>query len=125
MLRRRRRAIAITLAAVLSAVPLRALADDEVTSPPPPPPRHFRTPPVCTVGDATLELPPGYYLAESAFTKLDLELRRAQDAETRLTAEGNVLRRYAEAGNLGWRGAAVLASTAFVAGAAAAYYALR
>lgn len=131
--RRRRKLFALTVAAVLS-YPLRAVADD---SPPAaetpaaeapaavPPPWQFNHAPTCTVAGLTVELPPGYYLAESAWTKLDAELRRAQDAETRLAAENNVFRRHAEAGNLGWRGAALLVSTAFAAGAAATYYALR
>ncbi len=67
-----------------------------------------------------LELPPGYYLAEPAWNQIDAELRRAQDAETRLAAENKVFRKYAASGDLGWRGATLLATAAFGAGLAAA-----
>lgn len=127
MIERRRRRLAALTAVALLAYPARALGEP-ATYPPPaevPPPWRFGGSPTCTVAGLTIELPPGYYLAESAWSKLDLELKRAQDAETRLAAENNVFRRHAAAGNLGWRGTALLVSTAFAAGAAATYYALR
>lgn len=130
MLPRRRRTAAVAMAmAIALAVPARVLAEPVVEPPPAdvpvPRPWRFGGSPTCTSSGVTLELPPGYYLANSAWEKLDLELHRLQGTETRLAAENEVFRRHAAAGNLGWRGAALIAGVAFTAGAAATYYALR
>ena len=69
---------------------------------------------VTTPKGNVLELPPGYYLAEPTWTKLDTELRRSQDAETRLAAENQSLRSGSE--GMGWRSASVIATIALVTG---------
>jgi hypothetical protein len=127
MLPRRRRAAAVA-AVIALAVPARALAEGEQEVPPP---WRFSSAPTCTVipgastPDVTIALPPGYYLADSAWDKLDLELHRLQEQETRLTAENEVFRKHARAGSLGWRGGLLIAGTAFAAGMAAALITLR
>ncbi len=56
-------------------------------------PLHFADSPTITSAAGTvLALPPGYYLTDPQFAALDAELRRAQDAETRLRAENDSLR---------------------------------
>lgn len=74
-----------------------------------------------TDGGSTLRLPPGYFLTEPLYSKLDTELIRLQDAETRLTAENETLRKKTESWSPGWR---TLAAS-FVAGIAVTAYALR
>lgn len=108
----RRKRIAI-IAAVCATVYARdAVADDA------PPPWHFKKAPTLTsAGGTVLTLPPGYYLADPTFDRLDAELRRAQDAETRLRAENESLRASATEG-FGWRGAALVATGALAAGIA-------
>lgn len=49
------------------------------------------------------ELPAGRFLAEPGWSALDLEMRRLQDAETRLTAENTSLRKNADAWRPGWK----------------------
>ena len=52
---------------------------------------------IVTYGGSRLTLPPGYFMDEPAWAKLDGEVRRLQDAETRLTAENKSLRSSARA----------------------------
>lgn len=81
---RRGRWIGRTLAVVLTLATTRAAAD---------PPIHLQTSAeVKTDGGSQLRLPPGYFLDEPAWSALDTELRRLQDAETRLAAENTSLR---------------------------------
>lgn len=124
---RRRRAAALALVAAL-AVPARALADAPATAAEAvPAPWRFSSPPTCTITDVpglSVELPPGYYLAEPAWRKLDLELHRLQEQETRLAAENDVFRKHASSG-LGWKGTLLIAGSAFAAGMAAALVSLR
>lgn len=114
-MRRRRRAAALVVAVLVLLASTRtagaggdagAGAAETTTSaavepaPPPapalPPPLHFARPIVITTASGrTLDAPPGYYLADPTFAALDAELRRAQDAETRLGAENESLRRSA------------------------------
>lgn len=128
MIPRRRRAAALA-AIVALALPARALADGEAPETVPPPWR-FSSPPTCTVvpgastPDVTITLPPGYYLADSAWSKLDLELHRLQEQETLLAAENEVFRKHAGSG-LTWRSGLVIAGVAFGAGMAAALVTLR
>lgn len=49
------------------------------------------------------ELPPGYFLDDASFTKLDAELRRLQTIETRLTAENEELREGVAGWQPGWK----------------------
>lgn len=47
---------------------------------------------VVTDGGSKLELPPGYFYDEALHAALDVEVKRLQDVETRLTAENKSLR---------------------------------
>lgn len=49
-----------------------------------------------TTGGVELALPPSYIVEESVWDRLDAEMRRLQDAETRLGAENESLRKSAE-----------------------------
>lgn len=48
-------------------------------------------------------LPPGRFLDETSYTALDLEMRRLQDAETRLGAENTSLRKTTTSWQPGWK----------------------
>jgi hypothetical protein len=65
--------------------------------------------------DIDVELPPGYYFSEGAYNTLDAEVKRLQDAETRLGAENESLRKSAESGS--WKGYAITFGLGIVAGA--------
>ncbi len=47
---------------------------------------------VVTDGGSTLRLDPGVFLPQADYEKLDIELRRLQDQETRLEAENDSLK---------------------------------
>ena len=66
------------------------------------------------------ELPPGRFLAEPTWARLDDEVRRLQDAEVRLTAENASLRKDAAGWRPGWKSlaSAVLVGVALGAWAA-------
>jgi hypothetical protein len=64
---------------------------------------HLRTPTTArTDGGTDLRLPPGYFLDEPAHDTLDVEMKRLQEAETRLRAENDSLRRSAKGISFGW-----------------------
>jgi hypothetical protein len=67
-------------------------------------------------------LPPGRFLDEATFGALDLEMRRLQEAETRLAAENRSLRESARGWRPGWK---LLLGAAIAGAAAGAYGALR
>jgi hypothetical protein len=69
---------------------------------------------VKTDGGSDLRLPPGYFLTEPDWSKLDAELRRLQNAETRLDAENKSMRKSLDDGP-GW-GTLIITVTAFAAG---------
>jgi hypothetical protein len=73
---------------------------------------------VHTDGGNDLRLPPGYYLDEPNWNKLDLEVRRLQDQETRLTAENHSLRTSLGGWQPGWK----TLSGALLLGIAAGFY---
>lgn len=76
---------------------------------------HLKSTSTCTTAKgSTVALPPGYFLDEAKFAALDTEVRRAQDAETRLTAENGVLRTSVAGWQPGWKTLAI----SFAAGAA-------
>jgi hypothetical protein len=84
-------------AALVLAAASPALADDEPPCPIPEIPAescalHLNKGATTTGG---LILPPGYYLHPEAWDKLDTEVRRLQEAETRLTAERDSYRKAA------------------------------
>lgn len=47
---------------------------------------------VVTSGGSVLDLPPGHFLDDTSYVKLDAEVKRLQDTETRLQAENKSLR---------------------------------
>jgi hypothetical protein len=63
-----------------------------------------------------MRVDPGYYVVEPIWNKLDEEMRRLQDAETRLAAENKSLRKSASEGP-GW------GTAAWIGGALAAGFA--
>lgn len=65
---------------------------------------HFASPfHVNTDGGSELHLPPGFYLDETKFKRLDVELRRLQENEVRLTAENKSFRESAGSWSPGWK----------------------
>jgi hypothetical protein len=76
---------------------------------------HMRTPStVTTEGGTTRQLPPGYFLDEDSYSKLDTEMRRLQEQETRLGAENRSLRGTLSSWQPGWLvvvGAVVVGAT--------------
>lgn len=95
--------------AFLVALTSKAFGDPLTPSPDPAPPKpltsylHLRTPAhVLTDGGADLRLPPGYYLDEPTWGKLDTEVRRLQDSETRLNAENKSLKTSLSGWQPGW-----------------------
>lgn len=86
--------------------------------------KHFTSPiHVTTPSGKTLDLPPGYYLPESTWNRLDAEMRRLQDQETRLTAENKSLRHSVE-DMPGWKwiAGALVIGIAVGAGGVAYYF---
>lgn len=71
---------------------------------------------VTTDGGTNLRLPPGYFLDEPAHAKLDAELKRSADAETRLTAENASLRAATSGWSPGWRTILIATATGFAGG---------
>lgn len=112
------RRLALVVALLTVTAPRDAGAEPE-----PMPNEHVRV----TTGDAELHLLGGrvlvvpqlsHVLAPIAWDKLDAEVRRLQEAEVRLTAENNSLRKTAKEWQPGWK---VLLGT-LVAGAALGGY---
>jgi hypothetical protein len=65
-----------------------------------------------------ITLPSGYFLDEPTYVKLDNELRRLQDTETRLVAENASLRAAAQTWKPGW----ITLTTTLVVGIVAGVY---
>lgn len=76
---------------------------------------------VVTDGGSDLRLPPGYFVDEPTWQRLDTEVKRLQDAETSLTAQNTSLRASTSGWQPGWK---VLVG-ALVIGIAAGVYADR
>lgn len=64
------------------------------------------------------DLPPGHFVDEETWNKIDAELRRAQDSETRMRAENTQLRKSVSGWSPGWKTLA----TALLVGAAGGWY---
>ncbi len=80
---------------------------------------HMRSPShVVTSGGSQLDLPAGYFLPESTYDKLNTEVLRLQDVETRLTAENKTLR----ADVATWQPGFYVLATTFVVGLATGVY---
>lgn len=73
---------------------------------------------VVTDGGSTLKLPPSYVLTEKSWSALDLEMKRLQDLDTKLTAENGSLR----AAVSGWQPGFYTLAVAVVSGMALAVY---
>jgi hypothetical protein len=78
----------------------------------------------CTLEDERVVLFPSgtRIIGETEWTALDTEVRRLQDAETRLQAENDSFRKSARSAGPNW-GTVTLAASAFIAGMAAARWA--
>lgn len=101
---------ALAAACVVHLLTTRAAAE-------PAPTLRFRESPTITSARGTvLALPPGYYVPEPAWDALDAEVRRLQDAETRLAAENASLRASAKERPPGGWGVAALVTGALAAG---------
>ena len=101
----------VILAALIIVATSRAAAD--------PVHLHMRTPStVTTEGGTTRQLPPGYFLDEESYSKLDTEVRRLQEQETRLGAENRSLRGTLSSWQPGW----LVVVGAVVGGAALGFY---
>lgn len=95
----------LVFAAVLVAFPTVATADV----------LHLKTPStVQTDGGTNLRLPPGYFLEEADYEKLDGVFKQMELDQIRLEAENQSLRDSADEVSFGWvtLGAAVLAGVA-------------
>jgi hypothetical protein len=68
-----------------------------------------------------LELPPGRFIEETEFERMEAEHRRLQEAETRLTAERNSYKKSNDEWRLGWKSLVF----AFALGSAYATYVLK
>ncbi len=79
-----RRFVVVALVALLLLVPRVARSEEGVGVPEGL--LHWTMPLQCA-SDVPVTLPPGYYLPDATWDALDFEVRRLQDAETRLTAE--------------------------------------
>lgn len=65
-----------------------------------------------------MDLPPGHFVDQATWLRLDVELRRAQDAETRLAAENTSLR----ASAAGWQPGLYTLAGAVLVGLAGGWY---
>lgn len=75
----------VALAAALGVMLLASGAAAETT--------HLRSPSTCqTDGGSSVRFPPGVFVPDPDWLRIDTEVRRLQDAETRLGAENRVLR---------------------------------
>lgn len=71
---------------------------------------HLHTPStVVTDGGAHLRLPPGYFQTEPEHDRVDAEMHRLQDQETRLTEQNRVMREETSGWTPGWK--SLLAAT--------------
>ncbi len=81
---------------------------------------HVKTPfQIISEGGTNIHVPPGYVLNEPQWGSLDTELRRLQDAETRLSAENDSLRDSAGVGPWTWIIGAASAVVGIILGAKA------
>ncbi len=64
-----------------------------------------------------LRLPPGYFLDDASRAKLDLEVKRLQEVETKLTAENRTMRRALSGWRPGWKTLTFAIGSALITGA--------
>lgn len=88
-------------------------------------PTHVKSPSTLrTDGGSERRLPPGYFLPEPVWDKLDREVARLQTAETRLSAENASLRDSASA-LPGWQAGVAVAALGLLVGGACGWYLAR
>lgn len=75
---------------------------------------------VVTSGGSILELPPGYFVTEAAWAALDVEMKRLQTVETKLTAENAAIRATLST----WQPPWYIVASSFVIGMAGGMYLL-
>lgn len=63
-----------------------------------------------------LTVPPGRFIDEDTWARIDAKAKRLQDAETRLTAENKEFRKQQSSWQPGWRVMVGVAVTSFVSG---------
>lgn len=115
------RRVALAAACALGTLLLGARAAAEPISPKEGELIHIQSPSsVKTDGGSEIRLPPSFCIDEAGWDKLDLEVHRLQEAETRLKAENKSLRKSAssEAFSFGWKSL----TSAVVLGLAAGYW---
>lgn len=106
MLARRRAAVLVGL---LVALEPHATADDEIV--------HLKSGIAGTTPKGVeLTLPPGYFIPDEVFGKLDVEMKRLQDVETRLKAENASFRASAKDWQPAWWALGAALVTGFSAG---------
>lgn len=115
-----RRAAENWLLAALLFVALPAKADPAPPEPEPTPivgAAHIASAStVHTDGGSVLRLPPGYFSDEDNWHRLDVEMRRLQDAETQLRVENKTLRASMETWQPGWKTLVLTLATGVAAG---------
>ncbi len=112
---RRRHRLELAVIAIVLTISARVAAGDPTV-------RHVLAPAVCsTEKTPRFDLPPGYFYDETTSQVLDAEIRRLQDAETRLTAENKSLRASASGLPISW-GVAVAVASAIGVGFAIGHY---
>lgn len=89
--------------------------------------RHIQTPAprkLCKLDEppTCIVLQPGRFLDETAWGELDMEVRRLQDLETRLTAENAFMRKTVHGWVPGWKVVAGTFVSGFIAGVVAYHY---
>ncbi len=100
----RPRLCAVTAALVTFLLTTSAAADGAPVEAPPTPHLQLTTPMLLTRNDgATRMLPPGHFFDNPAYDKIEKEIKRLQDQETRLTAENFSLRKATEGWTPGWK----------------------
>jgi hypothetical protein len=116
---RKQHLVGIAVTALVLAAYSGAAYGEPAPTPPPAPSGflHMRSSSTLrTDGGSELRLPPGYFMDEPTYDKLDAETRRLQDAELRLTVENKSLRKSASGWQPGWYTIAGFVATSLVAG---------
>ena len=109
----------VAVSVVVALAVMTRVADADPTDPPAPVNLHIRSPSyLVTDGGSDLRLPPGYFLDEPTRDRLDAEMRRLQELETRLTAENATLSK----GVSGWQPGWVSIALTFAGGMALGAY---
>lgn len=121
----RERSAGCVVALVVLLLSTRA-ATQPASDPEPAPHVHVLEPATITTDSGkSRRIPPGHFVDEPRWSLLDVEMRRLQDAETRLTAENASMRKTTSAWRPGWKmlGSALL--TGITVGAYGTYRATR